>query len=204
MGKADDANDWSDFGTVTGQNDYEIRGFADLQAWGWIGISANYVHGIRGSATGTAGWALPLESSVAVPMAAAPLTWEPGGYRTLFVAPRLRIMTGLSLVGDLAFMSRDQDRWTTEATELPILAGGEAFPIPDPSYLQLSASESQTRVGVGLVYSTLPAVAAGDAGLPMMIRARWNGAVSGSGGRVPKSSLISAEIRFFWSLWGGE
>jgi hypothetical protein len=198
-GKADHTAEFNDFGTVSGQMDYEARGFADLQLFGILGVMGSYHKGWRSSGSGTPGW---LFAEIPLPTGSVPVEWEPGGYSRLTLAPRVRLVPGLSVFGEYGSFTRSGDVYTTSFTEAPVVVGGVGHPIPDLGFLGAESKSEQRTAAVGLIYSTLPADAEGGAWLPILVRARFEKVFDGSGGRTARFRRFTAEMRLFIGLWG--
>jgi hypothetical protein len=200
-GPGDAALDFLDLGSFGLQTDFELRGYGDLQAWGWLGLAASYMYGIRSGGEGTFGWEPPT-SIIAVPFARTPMSWKPGNYSSLRIAPRIRLLDGMSLLAEYRRSARGRDEWTTDVVQAPIVEGGEEFPVPDPSYVNVPTDERMSTFGIGLLYSTVAMAGRGEASLPLMLHARWDTSLDGAGGWTPKLSRISAEMRVFFRVWG--
>ena len=109
----------------------------------------------------------------------------PGSELEVRVAPRIRLVEGISLGAEYG--------WTrVGATKMVESAGNGSFE---------TAGGSGQRVGVGLRYSTLPAFAEGRSVVPMEMELRYQRTTAGPEG-APDTGYAIFEARFLPRLWG--
>lgn len=109
----------------------------------------------------------------------------PGSELEVRVAPRVRLVEGISLGAEYG--------WTrVGATKMEESAGSGSFQ---------TAGGSGQRVGLGLRYSTLPAFAEGRSVVPMELELRYQRTTAGPEG-APDTGYAIFEARFLPRLWG--
>lgn len=199
-GTPDQPDHFTDLGSGDGQTDVEARLFGDL-ALGGVGLWADARYGIQLEGTRIRRVAPP---EVVLPPAgyARQLTWTPGDYRSLEVAPRYHLTPELAVAGRYRFYRKGADRYAlVSGDDTP---PDEPLPGVDPADLEAETEATLHQVGIGLVYSTLRAARRDLAGRPLEIHVRYRVSSAGSGGLTPKASSVRLGLRLFWSLWGGQ
>ncbi|MFW6199213.1 MAG: hypothetical protein ACOC8K_01480 [Gemmatimonadota bacterium] len=194
-GRIDDPDRFLDRGSGDGQMDLEGRVFGDVTLARRAGLWADIRYGIQMEGT------VPRRissSQVGFPPRAhrADVSWDPGDYLDLEVAPRVRLTPDLALAARYRYFTKQSDSYE-------LAPGASPGPgVPPVTVLEDETSQTLHETGVSVVYSTLRAVRAGRYGLPFEVRVRYRLAAGGSGGRTPNASRIEVGARFFWTLWG--
>lgn len=127
--------------------------------------------------------------------------WTPGNTVDLYAAPRFALSPGLAVYLPYRFLRKGSDSYS--------LPGGGAGPppgapegTPDVSVLDEESSVTLHRLGLGVIYSTLPAFRDDDSSLPVELRASWQTAIGGSGGHTPVLNSFTVTFRLLLSFWG--
>ena len=68
--------------------------------------------------------------------------------------------------------------------------------------LNQETSVTLHRLGIGAIYSTLPAFRRDESSFPMELRATWQTSVGGGGGQTPVVQSLTVTFRLFLSFWG--
>ncbi|MDX1568417.1 MAG: hypothetical protein R3223_11495, partial [Longimicrobiales bacterium] len=194
-GRIDEPDDFLDRGAGDGQMDLEGRVFGDVTLARRLGLWADVRYGIQMEGT------VPRRISppeVGFPPVAhrADVTWDPGDYLDLEVAPRIRLTPDLALAARYRYFTKQSDGYGLAAGASP------GAGVPPVNVLEAETSQTLHETGISVVYSTLRAVRAGRSGRPFEVRVRYRLAVGGSGGQTPKASRMEVGARFFWNLWG--
>lgn len=180
-----------DLGTGDGQMDLEARLTASLVFGGTLGLTIGGRYGQQGSTTVTKRVAAP-----EVPMPAldtrTELTWTPGDYVALGVAPTIHVGDGLTLSGEYRYFEKRRDQFDL------VVAGSTL----DPVVLELESGIKQHHVGAGLRYDTVAPWLWGEAPWGIEMHVRFLHAISGSGGQAPESTRVEAGLRLFKRFWG--
>lgn len=180
-----------DLGTGDGQMDIEGRVTASLVFGGRLGLTVGGRYGQQRSTTVTKRVAAP-----EVPMPGldtrTELTWTPGDYVALGVAPTLHMGDGLTLSGEYRYFEKSRDRFDLVMSGLAV----------DPVVLELESGIKQHHVGAGLRYDTVAPWLWGEAPWGVEMHVRFLHAVAGSGGQAPESTRIEAGLRLFKRFWG--
>ena len=197
-GVPDDPDNFQDLGSGDGQMDVEGRAFADLDFGGRLGVWLDARYGVQMEGELPRRVAPP--SVVLAPAASRiPVTWDPGDYLELALAPRWRLTPELAVAARYRFFHETADGYALAG---PVGGGGLGTEPPDPTLLEAETRKTLHEAGVGIVYSTLAASRAGETGAPLEARLRYRRAVAGSGGQVRKASRFEAGLRLFWRIWG--
>lgn len=193
-----DPDNFVDLGSGDGQMDVEVRVFGDLGFARRVGVWADVRYGVQMEGEVTRRIAPP-DVVLAPASTRAPVTWNPGDYLELEVAPRWRLTPELAAAARYRFFRKGMDRYSLAGPVGTAGTGGEPL---EPSLLERETGETLHEVGLSLVYSTLAASRTGRAGLPLEARVRYRRAVAGSGGLTRRGSRYEAGLRLFWRLWG--
>lgn len=189
-GTPENPNAFLDLGTGDGQMDIEGRAVATLIFGGRLGVTAGIRYGQQGSTTVTKRVALP-EVPMPTVDTRTELTWTPGDYVAIGIAPSLYIADGLSISAEYRYFEKRQD------------AFGLVVPGPlDPFVLELESGVKQHHVGGGLRYDTVAPWIWGEAPYAVEMHVRFLHAIEGSGGQAPESTRVEAGLRLFKRLWG--
>jgi hypothetical protein len=101
------------------------------------------------------------------------------------IAPRIRLLEAVSLGAEYLWES-------TGATRLEAVGEGGTIEVE---------GGSGQRLGIGLLYSTLPAFAEGRSGVPVEVELRYQRSLAGPAG-VPDTGFAVFEARVLPRLWG--
>jgi hypothetical protein len=199
-GTPPDPDIFQDLGTGSGQSDVEVRGFLSAllgRRWG-LWSHARFV--FQGSTD--------LERRVTTPdVILAPsasrtfVTWQPGNAVELYVAPRYRFTEGISLYIPYRGYRKSADSYTLPTGDTGVPPGAPAG-TPPVTVLEEETEISVHSLGIGVVYSTLPAFREGRSSYPMELRAAFQTTVGGSGGQTPSGATARLTLRLFLSFWG--
>jgi hypothetical protein len=183
-------------GTGTGQGDVEVRVFGSAslgrrwELWGHARL------GFQQSAELVRRVTTP--DVVLSPVASKALvSWKPGNTFELYAAPRYRMNDALALTLPYALFTRGADSYTLAATQTD-----PPTEAPDVTVLNEETEATLHRIGVGAIFSTLPAFRRGESSLPLELRAIYQTAIGGKGGQAPKLSTFRVTFRLFLSFWG--
>ena len=186
-GRTDHPDNFFDTGSGDGQTDVEVSIFGSVAASRWS-IHSDARYGIQNSTL--------VVRRVAGPDRAFPgesnrqtVSWTPGKYWKVRVAPLLHISNELAVAFDIQRYSKASDMYE------PSPANNSTN--VDLSILELETKQATLETGGGIVFSTLRA----GRGHPLEIRVTYRRVVSGSGGRTPKMSHIEFGLRLLGSLW---
>lgn len=189
-GTPEDPNAFLDLGTGDGQMDVEGSAVATLVFGGRLGLTAGLRYGRQGSTTVTKRVALP-EVPMPTVDTRTELTWSPGDYVALGIAPTLYIADGLSISGEYRYFEKRRDAFEL-VTSGPL----------DPFVLELESGVTQHHVGGGLRYDTVAPWLWGEAPYAVEMHVRFLHAIAGGGGQAPESTRVEAGLRLFKRLWG--
>lgn len=183
-------------GTGTGQSDVEARVFGSAflgRRWELFG------HARMGFRQGAdlVRRVTPPDVVLSPFSSKALVTWKPGNTFEIYAAPRYRMNDALALMVPYALFSKRSDSYTLAATG----QDPSAEPI-DASVLNEETEATLHRIGVGAIFSTLPAFRRGESSLPLQLRAVYQTAIGGKGGQTPKLSSLRVTLRLFLSFWG--
>jgi hypothetical protein len=109
----------------------------------------------------------------------------PGSELEVRIAPRIRLLEAVSLGAEYLWES-------TGATRLEAVGEGGTIEVE---------GGSGQRLGIGLLYSTLPAFAEGRSGVPVEVELRYQRSLAGPAG-VPDTGFAVFEARVLPRLWG--
>lgn len=196
-GTPDSPENFVDLGTGDGQTDLELRAFGDMTFRSRYGIWADLRYGIQTEGDQIRRIAAP--DAVLPPLSSrAPVTWDPGDYGSVEIAPRVHLTPQVAVAARYHFFSKGSDDFALAGAPDPEEGGVQ---LPDPGLLEQETEVTLHRVGISLVYSTLSAAERGETGFPFEAWIRYRTAVSGSGGQTPKAGRFESGGRLFWRLW---
>lgn len=177
-----------------------LRVFGSALAGRW-GLRAHAALGLRQTVDAVRRVAEP--DVILAPVAArTPVRWTPGKTVDLYAAPRFHLSEGLALTVPYRFLRKASDRYTLPDGSTGPPAGAPAG-TPDVTVLEEETSVTLHRIGVGVVYSTLPAFRRDQSSYPIELRATWLTSFAGSGGRTPVLNSVAVTFRLYLSFWGG-
>lgn len=180
-----------DLGTGDAQTDVQGGLTGTLRFGSRVGLTAGGYYGVQGSTTITTRVARP-EVVLAPLSTRSEVTFRPGSYVGLAVAPSLHLAPSITLAGEYRFFHKARD-----AFELIDLAS----PL-NPSVLAVESGVKAHMIGGGLRYDTVDAWRRGEASLPIEVHLRLLTTFAGSGGQVPKATRVEAGLRLFRRIWG--
>jgi len=188
-----------DIGTGDGQTDVEVRSQNDIvfgrRFWtslvGWYGVQLADQRVMR---------IADPEQPVVGAYRTFPVQRDLGDYFAIAVTPRLVFGDYFSLGAQYLYWHKAQDRYTGTFTTTDLVGDTVAL---DASILDRETAQREQRISVGLVYSTLASYAAGKTWLPIEVSFEHTNAIAGAGGRTPKISETTMQIRLYAHLFGG-
>jgi hypothetical protein len=128
----------------------------------------------------------PPAAPLSVPGPPVEVRLTPGSKLRVHVAPRFRLLEGISLGAEYTMDRLGAGRVEGGGAE------GESFELP---------GGTGQRVGAGLRYSTLPAAEEGRSLVPLEVELRYQRSIAGAEG-VPAAGYTVAEVRLMPRLWG--
>lgn len=191
--------DFTALGTGDHQSDIEGRTFTDLLFGRHLWLS------LVGSFTAQMADQLPLripDSPTQVILASyrqQTVRRHLGDVIEVQVNPRWQLNDYLSFAGQYYYMHKAADAYSGRFA-VTDLAGNTA--ILDASVLGMYTEQSESRVGIGMTYSTVANVDKHKSGLPLDISYFHYETTLGSVGRVPKISVDQVTLRVYQRIWG--
>ena len=200
-GETDAPNDFTDIGTGNGQNDFEVRGFADVLVGShfWTSFIARY------------NWQMADETEMRitdVPEKRLAAEWRQklvdrnlGDISEVEINPRWVFNDFLSATGHYLYRVKRPDEYKGTFTVPGSVTGyGDVF-------LNANTLEQQTflkehRLGGGVAFSTIGAFERGKAKLPMEITYFHFQTTRGYGGNVPKLFSDQIQVRIYARIFG--
>lgn len=190
-GQRENPDRFLDNATGDGQLDIEGGLVGSVVFGGRLGITAGARYTQQRATTVTKRVAPP-ETPMPTVDTRTELTWTPGDYVAVGVAPTLYIADGLTLSAEYRYFEKQRDEYALVMPGLPL----------DPVVLELESGIKQHHVGGGLRYSTVSPWLWGEAAWAIEMHVRLLHAVAGSGGQAPESTRVEAGLRLFRKLWG--
>lgn len=191
--------DFTALGTGDRQSDIEGRTFTDLL------FGRHFWLSLVGSFTAQMADQLPLripDSPTQVILASyrqQTVRRHLGDVVEVQVSPRWQLNDYLSFAGQYYYMHKAADAYSGRFT-VTDLAGNTA--ILDASVLGMYTEQSESRVGIGMTYSTVANVDKHKSGLPLDISYFHYETTLGSVGRVPKISVDQVTMRVYQRIFG--
>lgn len=180
-----------DLGTGQAQTDLQGGLTAELAIGRHLGLVGGGYYGTQASTTLTTRVAPP-EQVLAPLSTQTDVTWDPGSYFGVGIAPIIKLAPSVTLSGEYRYFHKGRDRFTLVDPSLPL----------DPTVLSLESGVDRHMVGGGIRYDTVDPWRRGEASHPMEIHVRLLSAIEGGGGQTPKTTRIEAGIRLFKRFWG--
>jgi hypothetical protein len=188
-GQSDLDNNLVDVGSGDGQNDFEIKLFANLSdadLWSlWLEAS----FGIQRPTAVTRRIALPHQ---AFPSSSTTqlVNWTPGSYTQVRFSPRYQLTKELAFSGDTKYFSKKHDQYSKNSGAACNLSA-----CMDPKLLEHETSQSLFDIGGGFIFSDRSP----ERTRPIEIIFLYRKSVWGSGGRTPKTSHFQLGVKLFSS-----
>ena len=202
-GEPDAANDFADVGTGNGQNDVEIRGFADV-LYGrhfWTSFIARY------------NWQLADDVEMRITefperrLAAAyrqrMVHRNLGDISEIEINPRWVFNHYFSATAHYLYRLKRPDEYSGRFNVDSATTGYAAITL-DAATLGKETLQEEHRLGGGVAFSTIGAYEAGKARLPMEITYFHFQTTRGNGGNVPKLFSDQIQVRIYARLFGGK
>ncbi len=188
-GLPDLAENFVDLGSGDGQNDVEVRGYGFLAPGGPLALRGHVRYGIQMEGTVRRRISAP-DEPIGLAASEGEYQWDPGDYLDVWLAPEWQLTPELALGGRYRFHRRGSDAY---ASSNP----------PAGFDLTLLNAETETRVHyVGGGITAWPSRASSERGQwPIAASVSYERAISGSGGRTPKDSRLTVDLRVFLGLW---
>jgi hypothetical protein len=181
-----------------GRGGYRFRVFGSAQAGRRWGLWGHVAAGFNQSVDVTRRVSTP-DVILAPAASRALVSWKPGNTLDIFLSPHFNLTPGLALNLPYRFFVKGEDTYTAPA---PASDEGGAT-VGDVSVLNQETSVTLHRLGIGAIYSTLPAFRRDQSSFPMELRATWQASVGGGGGQTPVLHSLTVTFRLFLSFWGG-
>jgi hypothetical protein len=180
-----------DVGRSDAQMDFEGGATAMLRFGQKFGLSAGGRYGIQGSTTLVKRVA-PLELAMPPVSTQREVTFDPGFYMVVGVAPIFHITDGLTVHGEYRFYHKGRDQFELVSPD----------PTLDPTVLEIESGIKQHQMGAGLRYDTVAPWREGSGGFPLEIHLRLLHTYAGSGGHTPQVTRVETGLRVFRRIWG--
>ncbi len=177
--------------TGDAQTDYEGSLIMRLTLGRHFALAAGGKYGVQGSTALTKRVA-PAELIMPPVLTRQLVTWNPGTYVGIEVAPSIRVTSAVSLTGQYRFFHKRRDSFEISDPASTL----------DPTVLALESGIKAHQVGGGIRYDTVEPWLSGLAGNPMEIHVRVLYTLEGSGGQTPESTRVEAGIRLYKRFWG--
>ncbi len=186
-GQSDLANNLVDVGSGDGQNDLEIKIFANLSDANLWSVWFEASYGLQRPTTVIRRIALPHETFP--PSSTTQLVnWTPGNYKQLRFSPRYQLTRELTFLGDTRYFNKESDHYSNDS-----LSDCNLSVCLDLEPLQHETGQNLLDVGGGFIFSKrFPRNSR-----PLEFRFLYRKAVWGNGGRTPKTSLVEFGIQLF-------
>ncbi|HUF28395.1 MAG TPA: hypothetical protein VMM18_15570 [Gemmatimonadaceae bacterium] len=201
-GEPDSPDHFADVGTGQGQNDLELRGFADIV----------YGRHLFTSLIGRYGWQFADRLTMRIPESpesALAAEWrrreverDLGDFFELEANQRVVVNDYVSVTGHYMYRHKYGDRYTG-TFEVPADVTGYAPVTLDASILNQQTEAIEHRLGGGLSFSTVAAFAQGRVRLPIEVTYFHFQTTRGWGGQVPKLRSDQIQVRVYFRLFGG-
>lgn len=197
-GSASSPDNFLDTGRGDGQTDLELRSENDIvlgrRLWaslvGWYGIQLADQRLMR---------ITDPEQPIVGAYRAFPVQRDLGDYFAIAFTPRLVLGDYFSFGAQYLYWHKAQDAYTGTFTTTNF--AGDTVSL-DASILDRETAQREQRISAGITYSTLAAYAAGTTWLPLEISLNHTNAIAGSGGRTPKTSETTIQVRLYAHLFG--
>ena len=202
-GKADAANDFADVGTGNGQNDFEVRGFADVLVGRhfWTSFIARY------------NWQMADETEMRITefperrLAAAyrqhNVERNLGDISEVEINPRWVFNDYLSATAHYFYRLKRPDEYKGKFNVDSAVTGYADITL-DAATLGKETLQEEHRLGGGMSFSTIAAFERGKAKLPMEITYFHFQTTRGNGGNVPTLYSDQIQVRIYARIFGGK
>jgi hypothetical protein len=193
---------WFDIPLGDGQNDIEVRGYADLVVGSHF--SASFI--------GRYAMQLPDEELIRIPDTAGDVYLpgfreqlvrrDLGDYFEVEARPRFVFRDYLALSGMYLYRHKSEDRHTGQFVVPAVETGGLGEITLDASTLDAKTEAIEHRAGLGITFSSVPAFQRRRSRLPLEVSFMHVQSVRGSGGRTPKLRSDQVHLRFYTRIFG--
>ncbi len=190
-GTNEDPDDLLDIARSDAQLDFEGGATATLRFGRLLGLTAGARYGIQGSTTLTKRVAAP-EVVLAPLSTRREVTFDPGDYLIVGIAPQLHVTEALSLHAEYRLFRKNPDRYALLVPDAGL----------DVTVLEAESRVEQHQIGGGLRYDAVAPWRAGAEGYPVEVHFRVVHSYAGSGGQTPAVTRVEAGVRIFQRLWG--
>ena len=183
-GHTDLVNNLIDVGSGDGQNDFEVRMFANLfqpDLWSaWTEVS----YGLQRPTSVTKRIAQPFQ--VFPPMSSIQIVdWTPGAYSQLRLSPSYQITDALTFIADSRYFNKQPDRYTSLKSDC------DPLNCLDAQVLQDETQQTLFEIGGGFMFNSKSLTTT----RPLNIRFLYRTTVMGSGGMTAKTSSLEFGIQ---------
>lgn len=202
-GKPDAANDFTDVGTGNGQNDFEIRGFADVLVGRhfWTSFIARYNYQLKDE--NEVRITDRPEKRLAAAYRQRTVQRNLGNISEIEINPRWVLNDFFSGTAHYLYRLKRPDEYTGTFT-VDAATTGYAVLNLDASTLNQETLQEEHRLGGGIAFSTIGAFERGKAKLPMEITYFHFQTTRGNGGNVPKLFSDQIQVRIYARIFGGK
>ena len=179
-------------GTGDGQTDLEVRATVDAGSGAWgVRLEGGYTRQLAGDIVARV--AAPGEPFPG-PDLLAELTLDPGDVVRVTARPFFRLARTIALMATLEHASRGED-------DVSYRDEAGAIPGVDPAVLGTGTDASVTVAGIGITYSNLGGLRPGGRGLPVDAGWSYERVLRASGGLVPNTHRLRANLRVYFGIW---
>lgn len=193
---------WFDIPLGDGQNDVEVRGYADvlLGRHLWASFIGRYTWQLKDVEIMRI---IDTPSDVYAPaFREREVTRDLGDYFELEARPRYVINAYAAISGMYLYRHKREDSYTGQYLVPASETGGLGDVTLDASTMNAETEAIEHRVGAGLTFSSVPAFARGRARIPVEVSVLHLQSVRGFGGRTPKQQSDQVQVRFYTRIFG--
>lgn len=201
-GDPDSPNNFADIGTGNGQNDLELRGFADIIYGRHLFTSLIGRYGFQFADDNTVRITDAPERTLAVEWRLREVERDLGDFFELEANQRVVLNDYFSLTGHYLYRHKYEDRYTG-SFQVPGTVTGYGDVTLDASSLNAQTEQVEHRLGGGFSFSTVAAFSRDRARLPLEVTYFHFQTTRGAGGNTPKLFSDQIQVRVYARLFGG-